>query len=63
MYEDLDTLQDVLQRIGSGPWHPERNPDSGGYDAGDIRSTNWLIDQIVYWLYELTGEEIRVVEA
>ncbi len=27
-----------------------------------IRSTDWLIDQIVYRLYALTEEEIRVVE-
>ena len=61
--EDLDTLQDVLQRIGSGPWYPERNPATGEYDATGIRSTDWLIDQIVYRLYGLTEEEIRVLEA
>ena len=61
--EDLETLQDVLQRIGSGPWYAERNPATGEYDAGDIRSTDWLIDQIVYRLYGLTQEEIRVTEA
>ena len=26
------------------------------------RKTDWLIDQIVYKLYELTDEEIKIVE-
>ena len=62
MYENLDALQDVLDRIGSGPWYPERNPATGEYDAAAIRSTDRLIDQIVYRLNGLTAEEIRVVE-
>ena len=60
--EDLEELRDVLERIGSGPWYPERDPESGEYDVDNIRSTDWLIDQIVYRLYGLSEEEIRVVE-
>jgi hypothetical protein len=28
----------------------------------NLRKTNWLIDQIVYKLYDLTEEEIKIVE-
>jgi hypothetical protein len=41
---------------------PERHAETGEYDADSIRSTDWLIDQIVYRLYGLTEEEVRVVE-
>jgi hypothetical protein len=60
--DDLEKLQDVLERIGSDEWYPERDPETGEYDATGIRSTDWLIDQIVYRLYGLTEEEVRVVE-
>ena len=60
--DDVAALRDALERIGSGDWYPERDPETGEYDVGGICSTDWLIDQIVYRLYGLTEEEIRVVE-
>jgi hypothetical protein len=60
--DDVYALRDVLERIGSGDWYPQRDPNTGEYDMHNIRSTDWLIDQIVYRLYGLTEEEIRVVE-
>jgi hypothetical protein len=59
---DVKVLRGVLERIGSGDWYPKRDPDTGQYDVEHIRSTDWLIDQIVYRLYGLSEEEIRVVE-
>ncbi|MFP4026692.1 MAG: hypothetical protein ACLFWL_02765 [Candidatus Brocadiia bacterium] len=56
------SIRDVLQRIGSGPWYPQRNPETGEYDVETLPSTDWLVDQIVYRLYGLTEEEVRVVE-
>ncbi len=60
--EDLGKLRDVLERIGSGDWYPHRDPERGEYDVANICSTDWLIDQIVYRLYGLTDEQIRLVE-
>ncbi|MFO8007642.1 MAG: hypothetical protein R6V05_07910, partial [Candidatus Brocadiia bacterium] len=60
--DDLEALRDLLERIGSGDWYPDRDPQTGEYDVENIRSTDWLIDQIVYRLYGLTEEEVRVVE-
>jgi len=60
--DDVAALRDVLERIGSDDWYPQRDPETGEYDVEGIRSTDWLIDQIVYRLYGLTEEEIRVVE-
>ncbi|MFW6119181.1 MAG: Eco57I restriction-modification methylase domain-containing protein [Planctomycetota bacterium] len=60
--DDVAPLRDVLARIGSGDWYPERDPETGEYDIENIRSTDWLIDQIVYRLYGLTEDEIRLVE-
>ncbi len=62
MADDIAALRDVLARIGSGDWYPERNPETGEYAVDGIRSTDWLIDQVVYRLYGLTEEEVRVVE-
>ncbi|MCK4284088.1 MAG: hypothetical protein KAX44_07200, partial [Candidatus Brocadiae bacterium] len=51
--DDLLRLRDVLERIGSDEWYPHRDPETGEYDADGIRSTDWLIDQVVYRLYGL----------
>ncbi len=59
---NVAALRDVLQRIGSGAWYPRRDPATGAYDVDNIRSTDWLIDQIVYRLYGLSEDEVRVVE-
>ncbi len=60
--DDVAALRDVLERIGSGDWYPRRAPETGEYDLDEIRSIDWLIDQVVYRLYGLSEDEIRVVE-
>jgi hypothetical protein len=59
---DVAELRDLLERIGSDEWYPQRDPATGEYDVDNIRSTDWLIDQIVYRLYGLTDDEVRTVE-
>ncbi len=60
--DDLGALNDVLERTGSDEWYPRPDPKTGKYDTGNIRSTDWLIDRVVYRLYGLTNEEVRTVE-
>ncbi len=60
--DDVAALRDILERIGSGDWYPRRDSEMGEYDVDNIRSTDWLIDQIVYRLYGLSEGETRIVE-
>jgi hypothetical protein len=50
-----------VERRRSGK-HQKARPDPQAPMTPRPRKTDWLIDQIVYKLYDLTEEEIKIVE-
>jgi Alw26I/Eco31I/Esp3I family type II restriction m6 adenine DNA methyltransferase len=59
----LEELIRLLKQIGSGYWYPKRDSKTVGYTPmEEIQSTDWLIDQIIYKLYNLTYDEVKIVD-
>lgn len=58
----MEKLTALLRRIGAEDGYPCRHAETGEYDVDNVVSTDWLIDQIVYRIYGLTEDEIKMVE-